>query len=221
MGLSVIIPSKTAANLIPCVEAVRKNEPNAAILIVDDGVDPDAVVGKPWGPCAFLPGKKPFVFARNVNIGINAAAEDDVVVLNDDALLRTPGGFSLLQREAQLHPEFGIIAASASNTGNVNQRPRGIGLRTDPRMVCFVAVLIPRRTIDAVSLLDERFTGYGFEDDDYCLRVRRAGLKIGIHDGCYVDHGSLKSTFRGDPRTGANLAVGHRIFVRKWGAHPL
>jgi glycosyltransferase involved in cell wall biosynthesis len=251
VSLSVIIPSRTASNLIPCVESVRKHEPNARVIVVDDGLDLSAadaaapVHGHCWlcsmDPAQRIPGVKPFVYARNVNLGINRTRgvvdvrrmrdpgprytagpfEDDVVLLNDDALLKTPGGFSLLQRAAEENPEYGVIAATCNNVGNRNQCPQGIGLRADPRIVCFIAVLIPRRTIDLVGLLDERFVGYGFEDDDYCLRVRRAGLKIGIHDGCYVDHGSLKSTFRGNPAAPADLSLGMKIFINKWGVHPL
>lgn len=216
-GLSIIVPSRTDSNLVPCMEAVRKHEPSCCIRIIDDGLKLD------WMPrCDLVPafghrGEKPFIFAQNVNIGIRAAGNDDVILLNDDALLQTPGGFSLLQREAQLHPKLGLIAATCNNVGNVNQNPQGVGLREDPRMVCFVAVLIPRRTIAAVGLLDERFVGYGLDDDDYCLRVRNAGLEIGIHDGCYVDHGSLTSSYRGEAGAGGDFKPNLRIFIDKWG----
>jgi len=223
-GLSIIIPSKTITNVVPCLRSVGDNEPGAWRIVVDDGIGLPADGGGQYDGLyeAVIPGISPFVFARNVNLGIVAAGTaDDVVILNDDALLKTPGGFSLLQQSAADHPEYGIISATCNSVGNRNQWPQGIGLREDPRMVCFVAVLIPRRTINAVGLLDERFIGYGLEDDDYCLRVRCAGLKVGIHDGCYVDHGSLKSTFRGNPLAPADLSVGKNIFVEKWGAHPL
>jgi O-antigen biosynthesis protein len=229
VSLSVIIPSKTVSNLIPSAEAVWRNEdPRTPIVVVDDGLVPASDDARAafsrWDRenCpVWIHGDKPFVFARNVNKGIRKAGNSDVVLLNDDAMLQTPGGFSLLQRAAAENPEYGVIAATGNNVGNRNQCPQGIGLRSDPRIVCFIAVLIPRRTIELVGLLDERFVGYGFEDDDYCLRVRRAGLKIGIHDGCYVDHGSLKSTFRGNPAAPADLSLGMKIFVEKWGAHPL
>lgn len=211
--LSVVIPSKNAANLTRCADAVRKHEPNVRIIVVDDGLG--SVVVPEW--TFFVDGIKPFVFSRNVNIGIKAAGTDDVVILNDDALLQVPGGFSILQEAAQEHPEYGLIASTCRNVGNSNQWPQLVGLREDPRMVCFVAVLIPRRTIDAVGPLDEQFTAYGFDDDDYCLRVRRSGLKIGIHDGCYVDHSTLASTFRGPDGPGGQLESGYQIFLRKWG----
>jgi GT2 family glycosyltransferase len=141
------------------------------------------------------------------------------MLLNDDAVLETPGGFSGLAAVAKAEPGFGLISAACNNVGNINQwrRPGG-GLRQEARMVCFVSVFIPRATIDKVGLLDPIFTGYGFEDDDYSVRVRRAGLKIGIWDGCFVDHSKLRSTFRDYGVAGATeLASGAKIFREKWG----
>jgi hypothetical protein len=229
--ISVIIPSKTASNLIPCVNAVKNHEPDARIIVVDDGLP--ALCG--FGDCDFIQGAKPFVFSRNVNRGIGFALMDaglDVtfhsyqrftdgpegfVLLNDDAILQTPGGFSVRAQACREHPEYGLIGATTKVVGNRNQFPQGVGLRDEPRMVCFVCVYIPRSTIERVGLLDERYTGYGLDDDDYSFEVRKAGLKIGIHDGCYVDHGSLRSSFRGDPRTPANFQPNLRRFIAKWG----
>ncbi len=215
-GLTVVIPSRNGENVRACISAVRAMDPDIRIIVVDDGLfAPDIVDAQ------VVQGEKPFIFSRNVNIGIQAAGRDDVIVLNDDALLKSAGGFSLLKQAVATHPEFGIIGAVSDAVGNRGQWPQRIGLREDPRMVCFVAVFIPRSTLDAVGGLDERFTAYGFEDDDYCYRVRRAGLKIGVHDDCFVDHTSLRSTFRGDPLTSAQLEGGRAIFERKWGSYPL
>lgn len=218
MNLTVIIPSKTAANFLPCAEAVRRHEPEATIRLIDDGIDLSWLPRPDLMPCYGHKGEKPFIFARNCNKGILEAGRDDVVILNDDAILETPGGFTLLQKAAEANPEYGIIAATTNNVGNRNQYPKGKGLRQDPTMVCFVCVLIPRTTIDRVGLLDERYClDYGCEDNDYCETIRRAGLKIGIHDGCYVDHGSLTSSFRGDPKRSASYAKNHELFKKKWG----
>jgi hypothetical protein len=54
------------------------------------------------------------------------------------------------------------------------------------------------------------------DDDDYSLRVREAALKIGIHDGCYVDHMSLPSSYRGVGGSG-NYLPNLEIFKQKWG----
>jgi GT2 family glycosyltransferase len=184
-------------------------------------------------PCEVIRGKKPFVFACNVNAGIRHALReteahpnadprcvgvpDGLVLLNDDALLETPGGFSVMAQACREHPEYGLIGATTKIVGNPNQFPKGIGLRDENRMVCFFCVYIPRTTIDRVGLLDPRFVDYGMDDDDYSFEVRKAGLKIGVHDGCYVDHGSLKSSFRGDPKTPADFRPNLKRFIEKWG----
>ncbi len=225
MNFSVIIPSRNAANLVPCVEAIFRAEPNlprAKVIVVDDG----AWVGAQGALPGVWPvkGKEPFVFARNVNLGIRAAGADDVILLNDDALLDTAGGFSALARVASEHPEFGVISA-ACNLAAAEQHPRGVGLREVSRVVAYVCAYISRRTIEVVGLLDERFGGvdefgrriYGWEDNDHCRRIRNAGLKLGVYDGCYVDHGSLHSTFRGDARAAADIEPGRRVYMAKWG----
>jgi len=218
--LSVIIPSRTLSNLGPCVNAVQCHDYNDDIIVVWDRSNHRE----------FIPASRhyrvrevetPFIYARNCNIGIEAAGQNDVMLLNDDAMLRTMGGFTAMQRQADEHREFGIIAAVTNVTGQEHQIPHGVGLREVPRMVCFVCVLIPRRTIDKVGMLDEEFTGYGYDDDSYCLRVRQHGLKIGVFDHCFVDHASLKSTFRGDQYPTAAFEENREIFVRKYGAHPL
>jgi hypothetical protein len=212
MSIAVIIPSKTSANLFPCVAAVRHHEPDARIIVVDDGLD-RAPVG-----VECVQGAKPFCYAKNINIGIGAAGDcEGVILLIDDAILETTGGFSVMAQSCKDNPEYGLIGATANIVGNPNQHPRGIGFRSESRMACFLCVYIPRTTLDRVGGLDERFTGYGMDDDDYSFAVRAAGLKIGVHDGCYVDHGSLVSSFRGDPKAPADYRPNLRRFIEKWG----
>ena len=183
-------------------------------------------------PTKIYRGLKPFCFARNVNLGIKAAGNDDVILLNDDALLQSERGFTRLAEAAQAHPEFGVMSATCNNVGNRNQWPIvGCGvvggavrggliesIREDPRMVCFIAVYIPRSTIDRVGLLDEELTGYSYDDDLYCALVRKAGLKIGIYDGCFVDHSKLKPTFRSLPNVNALMNHNRAVYMRKGGA---
>lgn len=211
MSYAVVIPSKNSTNLLACVTAIREAGETCRIIVVDDGLD------KRVSSCEYVEGVKPFCFSRNVNLGIRAAGTDDVLLLNDDAQLETPGGFAALAEQAKAHPEYGVIAAVTNNVGNPNQFRRDIGLREDKRMVCFICVYIPRTTLDKVGLLDERFVTYGMDDDDMCLRIRNAGLKIGIYDDCFVDHKHLNSTFRGLAGAGGDYRPSLKLFIEKWG----
>ncbi len=239
-GLSVVIPSKTASNLILCVQAVRKCDPESRILVIDDGVTwHDTVAWRTeWrmgAGFAIINGVKPFIFSRACNQGIAAAGGDDIVLCNDDALLESSGGFSRMQRFAEEHPEVGLVSATTNHAGNPEQlRRQGDNVRILKRntpgnsfpTVAFVCVLIPRRTIDLVGLMDERFGGmtpegkriYGFCDGDYCRRVFNAGKLIAIADSCYVDHGKLPSSFRSVPSQPIDMEAARQIYLKKWGS---
>lgn len=218
MSASVIILSRTPANALSCCLAVRHNEPDMRIVVVWDSSN-NAPPCPIFTGCDVIEVSHDFCFARNVNRGIAESGDDDVIVLNDDALLQTYGGFSQLVNQSVVFQEYGVISSSISGfVGNRNQIHSGIGgLRDEPRMVCFIAVLIPRRVIDAVGLLDEEFVGYGADDDSYCLRARRAGFKIGVYDGCVVEHGTLPSTFRTRPNCRELFNQNMEIFKRKYG----
>jgi GT2 family glycosyltransferase len=213
MSFSVIIPSKNADNLSRCVEAVLRCEPEMdprRIVVIDDGArENSAVQGVTW-----ITGVKPFVFARNCNLGITFSC-DDVILLNDDALLQTPGGFSAMAEASQ---GWGVVSA-ATNCGSGCQQAQGQGgvRLVATHVPAFICAYIPRETIATVGLLDERFTAYGHDDNDYVKRTRLAGLKVGVFDGCFVDHRSLSSTYRGKPGAPGDIAAGRKIYEAKYG----
>lgn len=248
-NLSVVIPSKSMANLVPCVRAVKENEPDARVIVVDDfDITPTRELFQDCGldlsDDLIVDGASPFCFARNVNRGIAAAGIDDVILLNDDAILKTKGGFSRMQWDAESMPNVGLVSATTNVAGNPEQHPRhppgrepgmriaGICPGNSFPSVAFVCVLLPRRIIDALRKLettlpqqiegqgplDERFLAYGWEDNDCCRRLKILGKSIGIHDGCYVDHGSLHSTFRGQAYASGSIQDGRTIYMKKWGS---
>ena len=135
MSFSIIRPSRNAANLAPCIRAIRDAGETARIIVVDDGVDREQFGIEADDPF-FVDGVKPFCFARNVNLGIRFAGGDDVILLNDDALLKTPMGFSALSevihrpwKTTGSLPEYDIIASTCNNVGNQNQWPQGLRTR--------------------------------------------------------------------------------------------
>ena len=242
MSFSVIIPSRNPENLRACVAAIRAADQPERIIVVWDGEGnarsvhcgsqalPAVVSGSVVGA---IKGKKPFCFARNVNLGIKAAGSDDVILLNDDALLIPYHGFSDLERCSQIMQQpgngllyqFGVISARVKGLANPVHSADRVELAdvlqdvTPAKAVPFVCVYIPRRVIDYVGLLDERFTGecggaevYGGEDDDYCYRVREMGFRIGVYNGCVVDHGALTSTFRPDGKGRSIAGARARFF---------
>jgi hypothetical protein len=80
------------------------------------------------------------------------------------------------------------------------------------------AWLLPRATLDAVGLLDERFFCY-VEDVDFCLRIRAAGLRIRYEPASEVVHiGSLTSGGGYTPLRKYLNALGSVHLLRKHGS---
>ena len=215
----VVILSARAENLVPCVHALLHQEtalPPEHIIVVDDGARREA---ERLLPCVtWVAGEKPFVFARNANIGIRAAGSADVLLLNDDAQLITPGGISRIAALMAGRTDIGLCSAAVQGVvGNPHQLPAGTGsIRAELDTIAFVAVFIPRLVYERIGPLDERFVGYGWEDNDYCARVRTAGLACAVADLCVVDHsGALPSTFRTRRDVFDQHEINRRLYERK------
>ncbi len=140
-------------------------------------------------------------------------ANSDVIVLNDDAKLMTQYGFTQMHKYGK-----GIVASSIRGiVGNQHQLNMGSqGFRRENGPLCFICVLIPKWVQDKIGLLDERFTGYGFEDNDYCRRAHGAQIPLWIYDGCVVEHGSLRPSFRSNPDWLHEMEHAHQIYQEKW-----
>jgi hypothetical protein len=241
--LTVIIPSRDIKNLDPCIEAVAKQHAGEELggldfIIADDGIDwkqsraaRELLVVEGRDQIIRMP--SPFNFPRNIGAAtVRAVSDSDFIWLNDDALLETANGFRLMQRAWHLQgQDFGVLSSTTNVTGNPDQhRGGGNGIRDAGRRgIAFIAVFVPASTIHHIGLMDKRFGGideatgktkYGFCDTDYCYRVRKAGLKIGIFDGCYVDHGSLTSSFRKSTYGQADMQPSLREFINKHGFNP-
>ncbi len=220
-NFSIVIPSARAENLVPCVKSILAMEPAISpdrIIVVDDGARASAephLPGVKW-----VTGVKPFCFSRNVNLGIKEAP-GDVIIMNDDAQLQTKFGMASMSYAVRSAEGVGVCSAAITGfVGNPNQKPVApTGLRQDPRMVAFICVYIPRAVLQAVGTLDERFIGYGYDDDDYCRRVMDSKLRVLIYDGCVVLHGEKKSTstFRTKPEIHKLFVQNQRLFEEKWG----
>ena len=212
----IVIPSASAENLRGCLESITAKEPRFPldhIIVVDDGARKG--LGNSFRGISWVRGVKPFVFSRNVNIGIRAAGTD-VVLLNDDARLSTPGGFGFLAEFAHPRSDIGVCSAAVDGyVGNPVQKPAQAGFRTDEKTLAFICVYLPRPVFEVIGPLDERFTAYGGDDVDYCDRIRKAGLLLGIHDGCVVEHEEKLSTFRSKPDAYELYKEGLKIYETK------
>lgn len=198
MSLAVLIPSKTSEYLHRCLSSLEASQPGSAasVIVGDsshgllDGIRAD------WPQVRFVDVPQPFVFAHAINLMQKAVPGHDTLVLNDDTEMATPHWQTFCEAllASPAASAYGIISLQIDGgVGNGEQRAQGLKLdevvETD-KTVCFVAALIPTRAWQKIGPMDERFTGYGLEDDDFCHRARAAGLKCGVSGAATVRHGA-------------------------------
>lgn len=182
---SIIVPSKFPDIFEDCRESLDRYAPKENKILVRDGhaiTAPDN-----WktiqGPDA------PFVYSRNINLGI-IESTGDVLLTNDDVQFTHSHTLEIMQNVMAQHPEVGILSPLIKgDVGEYWQSHATKLLHYTEVRLCFVCVLIKREVIDKVGLLDEKFVGYGGDDVDYCRRVVDAGWKLGVTGRAVVKHG--------------------------------
>jgi GT2 family glycosyltransferase len=96
----------------------------------------------------------------------------------------------------------------------------------DVKFVTFFCVAIKPSAIHEIGKLDERFWPGGYEDDDYCIRAKAAGLNISLDRSLFVFHfgsasfaqNSIEKRMSWNAENKARLEEKHAI---KWLPHDL
>ncbi len=174
-------------------------------------------------------------FAAGVNCGVRRANGDFIVIMNNDVQV-TPGWLQRLVRHLRNDQSLGLVGPVTNAIGN--EAAIDIAYSSEGQMLAasrlytsshfretflvekaaFFTVGVSKRTWDVVGELDE---GYGlgyFEDDDYCLRVLAAGMKIAVAEDIFVHH-QLSASFDaiGAARKKAQFEASRAVFEKKWG----
>ncbi len=209
--LSVIVVSFNTCGLtLRCIENFYDEAVAAGweVVVVDNGSADGtalAVAGR-FPAVRLVRAEKNLGYAGGCNLGLRAARGTVLILLNGDVLARAEV-LRALARTLRENPDIGALAPGLRTTAGGPQpfafgRDPTLGylLRrgwravrrkgplhdwgvTRPVEVDWVsgACLATRRdVVERVGLLDERFFLY-FEDNDWCLRIRRAGFRV-IYD---------------------------------------
>ena len=208
---TIVIPSKYPDIFSGCYESLEHYASQAPKILVRDG---DAI-GFPKGYLG-IQGVSPFVFARNVNLGIQACS-GDVLICNDDVRLTQEGTLEALQGVFALRPDIGILSPNVEGVAN------GVGCSGQP--ICetkgylsFVCVLIRRAVFDKIGLLDEKYTGYGSEDTDFCRRTQVAGFTLATTSLATVSHKNCSSSYSRGGDLELKRTESARTYIEKWGS---
>ena len=174
-------------------------------------------------------------FAAGNNQGLDAATGDFMIVLNNDTFV-TPGWVRGLVRPLLRDPSIGLAGPVTNNIGNeakINIEYHDIAEMEERYMdytsahlrelyeadvAAFFCVAIPRAVYEDIGGLDESYGRGFFEDDDYCMRVRKAGYRIVIVDDVFVHH-HLSASFSllTEGERGRLFEENKKKYEAKWG----
>lgn len=213
---TVVIPSDNEYSLAisaGSVLAMHRDLLPSRIVVVTRKIDPSQVRESLKG-LTYVLDSGPFVFSRSINLGFQATGESDVIVMGDDVELVSSRGFDLLQEEAPLR----ILAPVVRGRVGPWWQKEG-NAQVDVPFISFTCVYIPRSVYKIVGPMEEGFPGYGYEDTDYCLRVRQSGLSCGVSSRVVVEHSvrvqsAFISTYKED--MGAMELKAKKAFEKKW-----
>jgi GT2 family glycosyltransferase/tetratricopeptide (TPR) repeat protein/2-polyprenyl-3-methyl-5-hydroxy-6-metoxy-1,4-benzoquinol methylase len=203
----VLVTHNQLAYTIECLDSIRQHTDEPYELICVDNASTDGTVEY----LRSLPGVRLLVnpdnrgFPAAANQGIRTATGSQVLLLNNDTVVTT-GWLMRLLRALHEDAKVGLVGPY-SNIASGRQRltpsyedlsevdgfawdwgNRHDGFREEVETLSGFCLLIRREVVDAVGLLDERFGVGCLEDDDYCVRARRAGYRTVLARDAFIHH---------------------------------
>lgn len=224
---------QTKACLTRLRETHDENHPTELIFVDNGSSD---------GSAEFLEAQSDVKLVRNhANFGAPRARNqalahthgEYVVFLDNDAMV-TPDWLARLLYHVEVNPLSGCIGPTSDRVANGQQialdcprEPASIAnfarcISRDLNRQHFHApllssfcLLVPRRVLDAIGGFDERFSPWGYEDDDFTLRATLAGFQNRCARDVFVRH-ELYSGLRKLERHAELLKTNWERFAAKW-----
>lgn len=242
---SIIIPVVDNLKITEaCLDSIKAHTqiPHEVIVVDNGSKEPVADMARHKG-AVIVRHPKNRGFAAAVNAGIRAAEGEHLVVLNNDTVV-TPHWLGFLLRHFGDDPKLGVLApvtnyasgpqrvkASYQNNAGLRRAANQVhnenwGKRLEFPRVIGMCMVIPREVQRAVGTFDEQFGIGNFEDDDFCLRVRKAGYRVAIAQDVFIHHhGSRTFAALGyleneGKKYGELLDENRAKFAEKWGMEP-
>lgn len=176
-------------------------------------------------------------FVKGNNVGIQAAPPDhDILLLNNDTLIRQDEWLDEIQRVAYSAEDVGIVGCRmvlgdgrllhagaympqdsfwGQQIGSLEKDVNQYALDREVTAVTGACFYIKRAVINAIGPLDEAFFSY-FEDTDYCLQAARAGFRTMCAGNVTIVHFENVSTTLNRVSFSKLFRKSQKTFRKQW-----
>lgn len=148
-------------------------------------------------------------YSKTTNKGLERASGDILVVGNNDLTFPVGWAPKLLR---VLEEGFDIATCWTSDQNYMLENL----IKDGDKFGSLFAMT--REVYETIGGFDEQFKGY-FSDDDYRMRAKEAGFRIGMNCGLVVEH-KAKATYKQVDPGDTEYLRSMRLFEAKWGFLP-
>ncbi len=198
----IIVNYNTAGLLVECLNSIAsQSDLSLEVIVVDNASEDDSVAlvthDFPW--VKLIANEHNLGFARANNQALQISKGRYVYFLNPDTVVQ-PGAFEAMVGFMTTHTDVGLAGTRIMNPdgspqSSVEKRYPGQrrakkdlnGLTGDIAWVLGASMIVRRVIVEDLGGFDERFFLYG-DEQDLCLRIRKAGWEIGFIPNAVVVH---------------------------------
>jgi GT2 family glycosyltransferase len=240
--VSILIVTHNSAEFVPvCLEGLHRNTsyPSYEVILVDNASrDQTAKLLLEFAArdprLRVIRNDENLGFAAANNLAAGLASGEYLVLLNIDTI-PSPGWIARLVRHCVKHGDIGLIVPVTNMIGNeakirvpytnlagmeqfaIDLAADKLGESIDLSVGPLFCALLSRALWRRVGPLDERFKTGMFEDDDFSVRIRRAGFRVVAAEDCFVHHFGQGSFAKLAPAYYQEVfATNRRLFEEKW-----
>ena len=207
---SIVILSYNLKDIcVQCLKSIKQNNPKSAYeIVVVDNASTDGI--REWlreqEDITLICNDENVGFPAGCNQGIEGSQpENDILLLNNDTIM-LPNSLFWLRMGLYEEQEIGAVGSVCNYAGNnqvveknfhsmdevidyaiTHNIPEKNALEKKIWLVGF-ALLINRKAIDEIGLLDTLYSPGSFEDDDIGVRLRYAGWKVYLCHNSFIFH---------------------------------
>lgn len=209
-----------------CLESLKASTPRDLYeVLAYDNASSDATLSnlkrmaRGWPQLRVFANERNLSFSEGVNRGMRAAKGRHFLWLNNDTVL-APGWLEGLL--AAVRPD-GIGAAGPMTDHKAPPRQvsapfitRTSGKTLDAPFLGGFCFLLKRSAVERAGFLDERFV-WGWEDMDYCMRLRQSGLRLLLARDVFVRHAGSRTLQDMASSERQRTDIGNRrLMIQKW-----